>query len=67
MGHGQHSRLPVPWKNDLSRPPDAEHHTKEWTSGARGGGYVPDDFEWGTNPKQEQEEKGVTGGQDQKR
>jgi hypothetical protein len=45
MGHGQSSRLPVPWKNDLSRPPDAEHHTKEWNSGSRGGGYVPDDFE----------------------
>lgn len=62
MNHGQSHRLPVPWKADLSRAPDIEHHTKEWTSGARGGGYVPDDFEWGTNPKQEQEEKGVTAG-----
>ena len=67
MSHGQHSRLPIPWKADLSRPPDADHQTKEWTSGARGGGYVPDDFEWGTNPKQEQEEQGVTGHQQDKR
>ena len=60
MSHGQPSRLPVPWKNDLSRPPDIEHQTREWTSGTRGGGYVPPDFEWGTNPKQHQEENGTT-------
>ena len=66
MSHGP-SRLPVPWKPDLSHPQDADHQTKEWASGARGGGYVPADFEWGTNPKQEQEEKGVTGKQDARR
>lgn len=38
--------------------PDIEHHTQEWTSGTRGGGKVPADFEWGTNPKQYQEERG---------
>lgn len=37
---------------------DLTHHTLEWTSGARGGGFVPADFEWGTNPKQHQEENG---------
>ena len=51
-------QLPVPW-----RPPqgaaDIEHHTREWTSGAMGGGKVPPDYEWGTNPKVEQEEQGA--------
>lgn len=37
---------------------DADHHLKEWTSGKRGGGTVPADFGWGTNPKQWQEENG---------
>ena len=35
-----------------------DHHTQEWSSGARGGGKVPADFGWNTNPKQYQEEYG---------
>jgi hypothetical protein len=48
--------LPVPW---TARPEaDIEHHRYEWNSGARGGGHVPKDFAWPTNPKQHQEEFG---------
>ena len=53
------SNLPVPYKPDTSRQPDSTYHTREWTSGTQGGGKVPDDFEWGTNPKQWQEEHGA--------
>lgn len=35
-----------------------EHHLQEWSSGTRGGGKVPEDFGWNTNPKQYQEEYG---------
>ncbi|MBM4381069.1 MAG: hypothetical protein FJ086_17490 [Deltaproteobacteria bacterium] len=38
--------------------PDLEYHTREFTSGARGGGKVPADFQWKTNTKQYQEENG---------
>lgn len=41
-----------------SGPADVEHQTKEWTSGTRGGGKVPADFEWKSNPKVQQEENG---------
>lgn len=37
---------------------DIDHHKKEWTSGTRGGGSIPADFGWPTNPKQLQEENG---------
>jgi hypothetical protein len=53
------NKLPVPYKPDGARSPDIAHHEKEWTSGKRGGGKVPADFEWATNPKQWQEENGV--------
>jgi hypothetical protein len=36
-----------------------DHHLEEWTSGKRGGGKVPEDFAWRTNPKQWQEELGT--------
>ncbi|MFZ5438866.1 MAG: hypothetical protein ACOZQL_02595 [Myxococcota bacterium] len=58
MGHSHESdpkKLPVPFK---PRESDLVHHQKEWTSGARGGGSVPKDFTWRTNPKQSQEEHG---------
>lgn len=35
-----------------------DHHTQEWSSGTRGGGSVPADFGWASNPKQYQEEYG---------
>lgn len=35
------------------------HHTHVWTSGKQGGGKVPADFAWKTNPKQTQEEFGT--------
>lgn len=35
------------------------HHTHVWTSGTQGGGKVPADFSWNTNPKQTQEESGT--------
>lgn len=37
---------------------DIDYHTKEWGSGARGGGSIPADLTWGSNPKQYQEENG---------
>jgi hypothetical protein len=60
MGSSNHDAdpklLPVPYS---SRPEaDIEHHRHEWTSGTRGGGKVPKDFGWKTNPKQAQEENG---------
>lgn len=39
--------------------PAIDYHVKVWTSGARGGGRVPPDFSWNTNPKQTQEEHGA--------
>ena len=56
MSHDS-KKLPVPFRPPKG-PPDIDHHTKEWTSGTRGGGKVPADFEWKTNPKQHQEENG---------
>lgn len=60
MGSSHHDsdpkKLPVPLK---ARPDqDLHHHRAEWTSGSRGGGSVPKDFGWKTNPKQSQEENG---------
>lgn len=52
-------KLPVPFKG---RPmTDIVHQDTEWGTGAkgRGGGKVPADFTWGTNPKQHQEERGA--------
>src|SRR5262245_48222720 len=51
------------------RRPDIDHHLSEWTSGKRGGGKVPADFGWRTNPKQNQEERGanVTATKDDKK
>ena len=35
------------------------HHIQVWNTGKRGGGKVPADFGWNTNPKQWQEETGA--------
>lgn len=35
-----------------------DYHLKEWSSGKRGGGKMPADFGWNSNPKQYQEENG---------
>ncbi|MEW5739281.1 MAG: hypothetical protein AB1938_10170 [Myxococcota bacterium] len=51
--------LPVPYKPRSDGRLDIEHQLHEWTSGTRGGGRVPKDFAWGTNPKQTQEELGA--------
>lgn len=51
-------KLPVPWKAPQGGS-DIEHHSREWTSGTMGGGKVPADYEWGTNPKVFQEEQGA--------
>ena len=50
-------KLPVPYK-PAERQSDLVHQANEWSSGTRGGGFVPPDFGWGTNPKQHQEERG---------
>ncbi len=52
-------QIQIAWRPP-NGPPDIEHHTKEWTSGTRGGGKLPADFEWGTNPKTHQEEAGAS-------
>jgi hypothetical protein len=50
----------------LSAPKTSlDHQTKEWASGSRGGGKLPADFEWRTNPKQQQEETGDAEGESQ--
>ena len=51
--------LPVVWRAPTGTP-DSEHHTREWTSGTRGGGKVPADYQWNSNPKVEQEENGAS-------
>lgn len=51
-------KLPVPYKAPTGAR-DIEHHTHEWSSGTRGGGKVPDDLGWHSNPKQYQEERGA--------
>jgi hypothetical protein len=45
--------------NELAPKPKRDYHLHEWTSGQRGGGKVPADFGWRTNPKQWQEENGT--------
>ena len=54
MSHDPHALAPA--SNAYS--PDLEYHTKEFTSGTRGGGKVPADFQWKSNTKQYQEENG---------
>jgi hypothetical protein len=49
-------KLPVPWKERPAR--DLVYHQAEWSSGTAGGGTLPGDFGWPTNPKQRQEEHG---------
>jgi hypothetical protein len=48
-------KAPVPFR---PRSDDGIYQSKEWSSGTRGGGFVPKDFVWGTSPKQHQEERG---------
>ncbi|MBS1150533.1 MAG: hypothetical protein H6Q89_2231 [Myxococcaceae bacterium] len=58
MSASDPKQLPALW-----RPPqggaDIEHHTREWTSGTAGGGKVPADYEWTSNPKTYAEEYGA--------
>jgi hypothetical protein len=56
-GYSKHMKTHTP-----KPKPDVDHHLKEWTSGKRGGGKVPADFGWRTNPKQQQEENGANVG-----
>lgn len=58
---GDSKKLPVPYYPSGTSKTDAHHQTEEWTSGKRGGGSVPKDLEWRTNPKQKQEEDGTNG------
>jgi len=53
---GDPQKLPVPWKERSQR--DLRYHQAEWSSGTRGGGAVPKDVTWATNPKERQEENG---------
>ncbi len=50
------TKLPVPSKGGGNT--DIVHQNAEWGTDARGGGKVPPDFSWGSNPKQRQEERG---------
>ena len=58
MSSSDPKQMPALW-----RPPqggsDIEHHTREWTSGTMGGGKVPSDFEWASNPRAYAEEFGA--------
>ena len=58
MSASDPKQMPALW-----RPPqggaDIEHHTREWTSGSMGGGKVPADFEWTSNPRAYAEEFGA--------
>lgn len=58
MSASDPKQVPALW-----RPPqggaDIEHHQREWTSGTQGGGKVPSDFEWTSNPKAYAEEFGI--------
>jgi hypothetical protein len=59
---GSSNKLANPQRKPLPAPSDGSaivHQTREWASGTRGGGSVPKDFGWGTNPKQHQEERGA--------
>ncbi len=49
-------KLPIPQRPRADL--DIVHHQREWSSGQRGGGSVPKDFGWPSNPKQHQEERG---------
>ncbi len=51
-------KLPVVYKAPAGEQ-DIEHQLTQWASGSRGGGKVAADFEWATNPKQHQEERGT--------
>lgn len=53
--------LPVPYKAKAGQS-DLDYQERVWASGARGGGSVPADFEWRSNPKQRQEERGAGDG-----
>lgn len=48
-----------PAPGSTTPPVKRDYHTHEWSSGTRGGGKVPADFEWKSNPKQWQEENGA--------
>jgi hypothetical protein len=51
--------LPVPTTQQPSQDDRLRnHHVLVWNNGKRGGGSVPADFGWNTNPKQWQEENG---------
>ncbi|GEM_PF-3204221 len=56
--HSDPKQLPAVW-----RPPqggaDIQHHQHEWTSGTQGGGKVPADFEWTSNPRVYAEDLGA--------
>ena len=54
MSHPPH---PLAHATD-AQSPDMEYHLQEFTSGTRGGGKVPADFQWRSNTKQYQEENG---------
>jgi hypothetical protein len=55
--HNDPKQQALVWKPREER--DLDHFTREWWSGTRGGGSVPKDFTWGSNPKQTQEENGA--------
>lgn len=60
----------VPRPTGDQRPParrSRDHHLDEWASGERGGGMVPEDFSWKTNPKQWQEEHGAAQPKDKRK
>ncbi len=52
-------KAPLPYKAPSESP--EKHHATEWTSGSRGGGKVPADLRWPSNPKKNQEEDGSGG------
>jgi hypothetical protein len=55
MGTTTTQNLPDATAQDKNR----NHQVSVWSTGKRGGGSVPADFGWKTNPKQWQEETGA--------
>jgi hypothetical protein len=58
MSASDPKQTPALWRPPQGSP-DIDHQSREWTSGSMGGGKVPADYEWTSNPKTYAEDLGV--------